>query len=248
MQCAGTLASSFLQSVSVWDVAIAFVALHCLTVAKDLPTRAMIGLAAACLAYALHGVRPGTTSDVVAGPLLLPGAAADPPQPIVSADLYPLRADVVPPGAGLRHLARRPELARAIRRLASYSLRDRGMVSRVGVALEDFFARIDRLGRLPPSTASPAARDAAATAVARNVQVLRDLRAEALNAMATLEWTQPARLAGAVRRASRVAQRETSAALQALVEAHAWSPVVQAAEWRAPYAADHARDPGHHLW
>lgn len=130
----------------------------------------------------------------------------------------------------LRALRRRPDVAHALSKLLPHVRADRGAVTRVLTVLEDFYARMDTL------------QGAGAAAVARNLRLLQDARADALNALASLEWTVPtgARSAGAIRRARTRVQRQTLEELRALSDRHARSPQVQAADWRPPYAVEAA--------
>ena len=129
----------------------------------------------------------------------------------------------------IRALRRRPKIVNLIARLEPQTAADRGMVTRIVTILEDFYARIDML-----------VREADPQAVARNMRLLQDARADALNLIASLEWTIPHddRTASAIRRSRTRLQKQTLREMQALTERHAKSPHVQAADWRPPYPFD----------
>ena len=164
------------------------------------------------------------------------------------AALYTLRNYAPTPERPLKAVAARPEVARALLRVLPSALRrDRGKAWRVATALEDFYERVDNLMQWVPPNRAGTAR---AAAIARSLQTLLDTRAEALNALATLEWARPdAAHRRRVRGAVQTVLRETGEALQAVSDHHsARSPEVRAADWRAPRAADPKADPKYHLF
>lgn len=247
--------------LTVWDVVIAVAALHAFSTARDMQTRAIILACVAVAAYILHHGRKSTTTTQ---PKIQASDASSsesrhPPLPgslvrIEAPDVYPL-SDVIPARLRLPHLARHHKLAGALERLAPYVARNRGFVQRAQAALETFFELVDRHaivqgdsggGGGRAKTKTKKKRTSTPLEVAMDVRTLRDLRADALNALAALEWARPKGLAGAVHRASALTRRETLGALRQVIETNlavSSSPHVLATDWRAPYAFDGRSSP-----
>lgn len=174
------------------------------------------------------------------------GSTCLPPFAPIDPVLYTLRApsptDLVhleTPRRALRHLALRRggKLFGVVRRAALLGARNGNAASgtRVLAALEDFFARYHRaLASDDPNLA------------ARTLEVLRDTRIVALNAVEDLAMTVPLALGRPVRTASDAVRSETLLCMATLASKHApsMSPSLKAGAWAAPLAHDPSRRAG----
>ena len=136
----------------------------------------------------------------------------------------------------LRNLALRGPLLDLVRRAARLGSRNGNSASgvRAKAALEDFFARYGR---------AMLSRDA--SYAARTLDVLRDTRAVALNALNDVSLSVPPSLGRRALRAIDAAREETLRCMTRLAERHAPSRLPElaaaAARWAAPAPADGRR-------
>jgi hypothetical protein len=171
-----------------------------------------------------------------------PAPEPDPLDNALDGELYMLRNARPTPKRPLRYLRQRPTVARALLSLHELTPMDRGMVARVVCVLEEFYARAEN--------AHLHSKD---VVVARNLGMLKDLRAEALNVLSTLGWVRPgAEHPRHILHIMSVVRKDTLLVMQALVDGHSQSPSVQAvvgvgALGASPQAFDATRDPHYHL-
>ena len=164
----------------------------------------------------------------------------------IDSELYTLRVSPrLPlerqPRRALKHLASHGDLIDRVLRAARLAARNgsAGSGTRALSALEDFFARYHR---------SLASDDAALAA--RTLEVLRDTRASALNAINDLTFSVPAALGGPIEAAREAVRKETLRCMATLATKHApsRSPALGAAAWSAPLPLDPGRERSNSLF